>query len=723
MKNFKWYLLVFLFLSGGQIARAQQGKQKSEIQQEIQYLKNDIKELEAEIKEAQKEDPDEAAQLRKELAMLTKALQMLEGNMPAINQSENSKEFEISREDPFFIPEPDNKRINDLPQLRQSGLQISEFCKETQDEFEKTMSEEMKKLGGELYAHYQANEKKNASEIANIGIGMWMMGRMDLSTYLTGRAFMSDPSDNNIMNNYASMLSMSGFEDRAIVLLEKLNKNFPNNSTILNNLGQAWMGLGERDEAEKHINMALSIYKKHPEANLAKACLLVEKGDKNGAAEAIKESLDESFSDLKVEMLEKLGYNIKASDIKWAKEKLPYDFMGFRRLFSLIPEYPLNTVQAILLEPEWLQFYESLDNEIESLRNQQDAFQPIYLKSAEQFGEDQILLKKKFSPVAIKFIRANYSSLIEPYLFTTVPKELNELTEKAIRIDQRNSEDLTLLSNQLSNPDLSYDTKLKLQDDFFSGANSNWKNFQDKAYLERLASIHDSLAYIHMYYLTPTEETYQNYLFQVTIAFLTRIRALEYVGWNSGFIYPKSEPATKHRNIELPLFESPVCSGGEDLNTLIGSIKTTCNYISFEFKLPVYKNVSVDGSYTENLNTGKFVKGTVGVEVSTGIGSQKSSNINIPLELGVKGNMGMGLEFDQNGLSDVYITAGAKAGVSVNSLDVNDTGNTVTGNEKYISAELLGAKSKVSLNSGGVNSNLELGNKIKIGEVPISISR
>lgn len=719
MKKFRWYLLIIFILFGVQITTAQQGKEKSEIQQEIQYLKNDIKELEAEIKEAEKDDPDEAAQLRKELAMLTRALQMLEGNLPAINQSENSKEIEVNREDPFFIPEPDNKRINDLPKLRQSGLQISEFCKETEEEFEKTMSEEMKKLGGTLYANYQANEKKSPEEIANIGVGMWMMGRMDLSTYLTGRAFMSDPSDNNIMNNYASMLSMSGFEDRAIVLLEKLNKKFPNNSTILNNLGQAWMGLGDREEAKKNINMALSIYKKHPEANLAKACLLVEKGDKNGAAKAIKESLDEGFSDLKIEMLEKLGYKIAAGDIKWVKEKLPYDFMGFRRLFSLVPEYPLNTVQAILLEPEWSKFYNMLDNELESLRNQQDAFQPIYLKSTEQFAEDQILLKKKFSPTAIKFIRANYSSLIEPYLFTTVPKELSELTEKAYKIDQRNSEDLTLLSDQLNNPDLSYETKLKLQDDFFSSANSNWKSFQDKAYLERLASIHDSLAYIHMYYLTPTEETYQNYLFQVKVAFLTRIKAQKYVGWNPSFISPESNPIIKHRNIELPLFESPVCSGGEDFNTLIGSIKTTCNYISFEFKLPIHKNVSVDGSYTENLNTGKFVKGTVGVEVSTGIGSQKSSNINIPLELGVKGSMGMGLEFDQNGLSDVYMTSGAKAGVSVNSLDINDTGNTITGTKKYISADLLGVKSKVSLNSGGVNSKLELGSKIKIGDVPI----
>ena len=78
MKNFRWYLLIIFILIRVIISSAQQGKEKSEIQQEIQDLKNDIKELEAEIADAKINYPEDLPELQKDLEATKKMLSAFE---------------------------------------------------------------------------------------------------------------------------------------------------------------------------------------------------------------------------------------------------------------------------------------------------------------------------------------------------------------------------------------------------------------------------------------------------------------------------------------------------------------------------------------------------------------------------------------------------------------------------------------------------------------------
>lgn len=82
-----------------------------------------------------------------------------------------------------------------------------------------------------------------------------MMGKVEFALYIMGKACIDDPSNTDNRNNYAAMLSMCGAPQLAIPLLNSLNQRFPKNSTVLNNIGQAWFGLGDIDKANAYLTV------------------------------------------------------------------------------------------------------------------------------------------------------------------------------------------------------------------------------------------------------------------------------------------------------------------------------------------------------------------------------------------------------------------------------------------------------------------------------------
>ncbi|HYE56416.1 MAG TPA: tetratricopeptide repeat protein [Chitinophagaceae bacterium] len=93
--------------------------------------------------------------------------------------------------------------------------------------------------------------------------GLWLKGKTDMAVYLMGKATAADPYNTDNVNNYASFLTMTSAEEAALPLLQKLNRQFPRNSTILNNIGQAWFGLGDLDKAMKYLDSAVLMFAMH----------------------------------------------------------------------------------------------------------------------------------------------------------------------------------------------------------------------------------------------------------------------------------------------------------------------------------------------------------------------------------------------------------------------------------------------------------------------------
>ena len=163
----------------------------------------------------------------------------------------------------------------------------------------------------------------------------------------------ADPANAINLNNYASFLTMCGAEQIALPILNNLNKRYPKNSSILNNITQAWLGLGDIQRAEKYADSTIRIYAYHPQANMAKCLIEESKGNIPAAIAAAKKAISKSYSTEKENKLKKLGYDLKSDDINWNRP-MPQDALGLTKFTW--PEYPLNVEQNKLLVKEWNDF-------------------------------------------------------------------------------------------------------------------------------------------------------------------------------------------------------------------------------------------------------------------------------------------------------------------------------------------------------------------------------
>lgn len=125
-----------------------------------------------------------------------------------------------------------------------------------------------------------------------------------------GKACVSDMSNSNNLNNYAAFLTMAGGEHAALPILQKLNLQYPGNSTILNNIGQAWYGLGEMNNANQYLDSAMHFYGNHSQANQTKSEIQKSEGKTQESIESLKRSIKENYTPEKEVQLENLVVNL-----------------------------------------------------------------------------------------------------------------------------------------------------------------------------------------------------------------------------------------------------------------------------------------------------------------------------------------------------------------------------------------------------------------------------
>jgi len=124
-----------------------------------------------------------------------------------------------------------------------------------------------------------------------------------------------DPDDVVVLNNAGGVLNACGFQPVAIPVLQTALEKLPGNSTIQNNIGQSYMGLGDVTKAASFLQRALSTSPYHPHANFSMACIEYKKGNNSGALSYVQKSLRGSFTDGAMHLFYKLKPNGRLWDI------------------------------------------------------------------------------------------------------------------------------------------------------------------------------------------------------------------------------------------------------------------------------------------------------------------------------------------------------------------------------------------------------------------------
>lgn len=615
------------------------------------------KELQEKIKQAQQQldklSPEQK-KMMEQMGMSTKA--------PAAptNYSDADINAAVSGGSAFGVPSKNNTLIGAIPQITLTAANLPGYIKTLNDYVEKGVANDAKLTGQNMYAFFKTN-KYTAEAIGNEAVGLWTIGQPEVAVYIMGKACADNATDADLLSNFAAMLSMGGAPHRAIPLLEYLDKQFPDNTTIQNNLGQAWFYLGETDKANAQLDKAVKAFAYHPQANYTQCLIEQSKGNSAKAIEKMKNSLAYSFSMDKINMLRKLGYKVKASDMRkpFKPDPNPLGLQNFKR-----PDVPVSYATELTLNADWDAFQNQVNEKSMQLAKDMVPYQQAANTNAQQLynqyqknGINGLKTGAKTSDNIYRFVAQR--NLEEMNKDGGVGFRLKKALEKinAIRNDFQAKDDKQRKIIEKQNS-LIADQETELGK---KGENLGFDNcVVQKAYSEWVYATYNIPLeeaykdYLHQLYLKITEELYWKQFTQDEASFeatkiaakkewLAALGSTRYIATN---IYGKcTQPENKASRYKLADFDEMHCTYISVLEFGFARQIFECGKSRIEFDAG---KLSGDlNFYMDNNGNTRFVKGTVEATIinkSVGVG---------PLEASAKASMGV--EFTSNGVEDVYV--------------------------------------------------------------------
>lgn len=377
-------------------------------------------------------------------------------NMPRFTDKQMADAWEDENR---VVPAKKTALINVLPKTIFTKEQLLAFIKKTNTSILSLIKPEAKQMADKINEQFR-NDPYYGYMIASAANGMWMMGYKESATYLMGKAAEAIPNADHL-NNFASYLTMGGAAHIAIPILEKLNSVHKNNSTILNNLGQAWLQLGEEQKGEKYLDSAIRIYTYHPQANYTKCLLLKSRGKKAEAIAALHRSLKHSITTQKTNLLKELEADQYKPVTFYAPRVYYSTTFNLHEYAAMVPK-TYATALGSNVELQWRAFREYINKEKEKLTKQ------IELVSKNVSAEEQAFFKKA---QAAKF------NIHSPYHSKAVER-YNNYTKDFDRRLKQYTENLALVIKQKTELTIKFNTALEKERKRFDEEIKNGANKQ-----------------------------------------------------------------------------------------------------------------------------------------------------------------------------------------------------------------------------------------------------
>lgn len=653
------------------------------------------------------------------------------------------------------IPSKDAARIARLPKTILTDAQLMVFLQNVNTAVSKKISPESKKIADDAYA---AVKKKSNETIflANAANGLWLNREPEAAIELMSRAVMENTSDPDNLNNYASFLTMNGGEHFALPILQKLNKQYPGNSTLLNNIGQAWFGLGDMEKSEKYLDSAIRFFAGHAQANYTKCIIEESKGNKTEAVDCIKKSIKSGYSEEKIKKLKELGGKLHAGDISWNFPK-PGDALGLDKMLTHRPGFYFSKSQREELYPQWLEYLKGCQSLFEkympntseseiivsqtkmmnNLRSGKIPSSNFIMDKALQLLNIVIDDKEAFQgQMEKKSGHLNDSIMTESISLGEIVLEINDRWEKKYQ-------DELAANPPTGSSEVEQSAKMdELHAFYIQGACQEAKpkvdmfleKYNRKIYdlnvewVSRMKYFTNEIVY-YLRYSSPTEEDYQKSknlyqtVFLACIAgnapFVTKPVDFQYGCIACAEIVSESgkcEDAPEDDEnpfAELPDFDIIHCNSHIVLWTPVGQANWDCNIETVKLDIGILK---LDRK--KNLLDGQTISATAELGIYKGIGSKELG----PMKAEIKAGGGGFIQWGPKGVTDFGLVAGIKA--EVGAVDVinpyaglDPGGYDIMTKPGEPSGVLIGAEARFGWNSGpsvqgqGIFSGLSIDSK------------
>lgn len=628
------------------------------------------KEMQDMMKEAQKELDNmspEDKKLMDSMGIKMPDMKTVQKSVSGISDAQLKKAYD---DETRIVPQKDVARIAAALAVTLSNAEVNAYISKTQQAVVNKLPATDKTKAAAIYQQIIALK----TSVANTAVGFWINGQPTVALYLMGEACKTNPGNTVNLNNYASFLTMCGAEQLALPILNHLNKRYPKNSSILNNITQAWLGLGDITKAEKYADSTIRIYAHHPQANMAKCLIDESRGNIQAAIQDALNAIIKLYSTEKESKLKKLGHDLKSEDLTW-DQPMPQDAMGLSH-FNW-PEYPLEAERSKPLEKLWTDFKNGCQQKINSLQIKQASLEKASMEASTKRMADILQAAQKgafiqpipgFAAKAMKKLaylvdgeNGNMSFVFEKEMQQVV-KALSNAAFYGEQLDENESVFNKKYEDQIgegkANPDgVMCGEENGIITAYLSAVNGAMET-ANRSYLNTVRKKTSDLLYYYQYTLWPDQ--FELAKVNAQIAWLTQIKDQRVFFKDRSHWCSPVKPKPQKPG-ELQNFDDVHCEYVSTMNLGVYKITSSCSNLVGEFD---FGGVKID--FKDNVETGKYAGSAM-------VGTSKS--LEGPAGAELEASIAALVEWDNSGVTDWGAIAGAAA---------NAGGNTIAGTDVKI---------------------------------------
>lgn len=156
--------------------------------------------------------------------------------------------------------------------------------------------------------------QKSTAELHDASIGRFYNNEPEKALYMMMSVATLQPDSIVAWNNLAAMYSMAGLSHKAIPMLQYCLKEAPGSSMILNNIGQAYLNLGELVKAREFLLQCLAADSLNPDANHSMGLLHLYANNIDEAMRSFERELSVAMRASTLAIAAKMGrkFNLRA---------------------------------------------------------------------------------------------------------------------------------------------------------------------------------------------------------------------------------------------------------------------------------------------------------------------------------------------------------------------------------------------------------------------------
>lgn len=684
----KYLIGIFLLIANAAIAQKPSQKDLQNAMKEYEKIMND-----PQIKKLMKDSALQKYMGKGKMPTDSKALkQQMNFAMQNVSQQQQNKIFGIET-----LPKKDVARITALPKKIFTNEEFKIYLLKVKTAAQKKVSAETKNTAVEFLKQIPAGaDKFNYSSAA----AFWLSkANPQVALYVLSEAVTQPDLDVNDVNNFAALLNINGGEHLALPILQKINSEYPNNSTVLNNIGQAWFGLGDFNKSEKYIDSSLHFFAGNAEANYTKCYLELQKGNTQAAIDYLTKAIQNGYSSEKENKLENLGKKLTSDMLKWNLPK-PADPLGINSILVFRPEDFYTDINGQnTLADNWKNFEQQIANTKQSL-------EPEFRNAANNYAAtfQQMMSNPSHVSITSSFIQIKAGKMADALTadfndyMTRTGKEKLAIFKDVIPDEIEINKKLGKIRDETNDDQAAFcQAAIPLVDNFLAKYNPLIESYSAN-HIKRVKVYVNDMAYLGQF-IYEDENVFKAYLYSLKAILLDALYS--YPGRSmipTAPIYFELEPkCVEHKKLDitvgstLPDFDSVHCN----THIVIGvpgmcSARWDCNKETDDCELgPVHIK------YNENLSTGDY-NAHAEVSISKSIGLKQKGIFTSDFSAGISDYV----EWNNKGVTDVGITAtaGIDAGISTE-VEVGEGKDKDTYPIEK-NATVIGVEAKISILSG-----------------------